>query len=140
MIDLENDVIDYVGNALRNEFDGIDVAGTYVQAPSTFPHVSIVESDNRVFDRMRTTTIENAASVMYEANIYSNKVSGKKQEAKAIANAMDAAFESIGFTRTLRNTIPNLADATIYRIVCRYEAIIGRGAEGKYLIYQSNYI
>lgn len=139
MIDLENDLIQYVGDALRSEFNGIEVAGTYVSAPSRFPFVSIIESDNRIFDRMRTVRIENAAIVMYECNIYSNKVSGKKQEAKAIANTLDEAFESAGFTRTMRNQVANLNDASIYRIVCRYEAVVAPSADGKFLVYQSNY-
>lgn len=140
MISIENDVINYVGNKVRAAHEGADVAGTYVNAPSTFPHVSIVEADNRVFDRMRTIKIENAAVSLIEINIYSNKASGKKQEAIAIANTVDEGMEEIGYTRTFRNPIPNLNDASIYRIVCRYEAIIGRGSDGKFLVYQSNYI
>lgn len=139
MIDLENDFINYIGNQIRAVHSDVEVSGTYVLAPSRFPFVSIIESDNRVFDRMRTVKIENAAIVMYEAQIYSNKASGKKQEAKAIANTLDAAFEAAGFTRTMRNQVPNLNDASIYRIVCRYEAIVAPTADGKFLVYQSNY-
>jgi len=126
VIDIENDVFDTVANALRAAYENIFVAGEYVPAPPKFPAVSIVEADNRIVERMRTLNIENAASVMYEANIYSNKVSGKKSEAKAIAATMDEAFAAIGFTRTMKNQVPNLNDATIYRIVCRYEAIVDK--------------
>lgn len=133
MIDLENDIYDYVAKALRAAHTGIDVAAEYVEMPAKFPHVSIVEADNRILERMRTNNIENAASVMYECNIYSNKASGKKSEAKAIANTLDDAMSGIGFTRTFREQIPNLRDATIYRIVCRYEAVIDKN----FVIYQS---
>lgn len=133
MIDLENDIFDYAAKALRAAHTGIDVAAEYVEMPAKFPHVSIVESDNRVLTRMRTNNIENAVSVMYEVNIYSNKASGKKSEAKAIANTLDDALSGIGFTRTFREQVPNLRDATIYRIVCRYEAVIDKN----FVIYQS---
>lgn len=126
MIDLENDVFDTVAKALRNAYAGIFVTGEYVPTPPKFPAVSIVEADNRVVERMRTLNIENAASVMFEVNIYSNKASGKKSEAKAIAATLDAEFAKIGFTRTMKNQVPNLNDATIYRIVCRYEAIVDK--------------
>lgn len=126
MIDLEADVFDTVATALRAAYAGIYVVGEYVPAPPRFPAVSIVEADNRVVENMRTTNIENAVSVMMEVNIYSNKASGKKSEAKAIAATLDEVFASIGFTRTLRNQVPNLNDATIYRIVCRYEAIVDK--------------
>lgn len=126
MIDLENDIYDYVAKALRAAHTGIDVKSEYVDTPAKFPHVSIVEADNRVLQRMRTDNLENAASVMYEVNIYSNKAGTRKSEAKAIANTADSIFAEIGFTRTFREQVPNLKDATIYRIVCRYEAVIDK--------------
>lgn len=133
MIDLENDIFSAVATELRAQFSGVQVYGEYVETPARFPAVTIVEADNRVLTRMRTENIENAASVMYEMNVYSNKASGKKAEAKAIVNAADEFFTSIGFTRTFREQIPNLKDATIYRIVCRYEAVIDKN----FVIYQS---
>ena len=133
MIDLESDIFSYVANALREEFPGVFVSGEYVETPARFPAVTIVEADNRVLTRMRTENIENAASSMFEINIYSNRASGKKAEAKAIANAADEKMASIGYTRTFREQIPNLKDATIYRIVCRYEAVIDKN----FMIYQS---
>ena len=133
MIDLENDIFDYAAKALRAAHTGIDVAAEYVEMPAKFPHVSIVEADNRILERMRTNNTENAVSVMYECNIYSNKASGKKSEAKAIANTLDDVLSGIGFTRTFREQVPNLRDATIYRIVCRYEAVIDKN----FVIYQS---
>lgn len=126
MIDLENDIYTAVATALRTAHSGIFVTSEYVNAPPSFPAVSIIENGNSVVQRYRTLNIENAVSVMYEVNVYSNKASGKKSEAKAIADTVDTAFASIGFTRTMRNQVTNLNDASIYRIVCRYEAIIDK--------------
>ena len=126
MIDLENDIFTAVATALRTAHSGVFVTGEYVEAPPSFPAVSIIENGNSVVQRYRTLNIENAVAVMYECNIYSNKASGKKSEAKAIAATLDTAFASIGFTRTMRNQVANVNDATIYRIVCRYEAIIDK--------------
>ena len=126
MIDIENDVFNTVATALKTTFPGIYCTSEYVPAPPSFPAVSIVEADNRVVENMRTRRIENASAVMYEVNVYSNKASGKKSEAKSIAAALDESFALMGFTRTLKNQVPNLNDATIYRIVCRYEAIVDK--------------
>ena len=133
MIDLENDIFSAVASVLRAAFPNIYVVGEYVPTPPRFPAVSIVEADNRVVTRMRTRNIENAVAVMYEVNIYSNKASGKKSEAKAIAATLDEKFAEIGFTRTMKEQVPNLNDATIYRIVCRYEAIVDKD----FWIYQN---
>jgi hypothetical protein len=125
MIDVENKVFDTVSKALRAAHgNALFVTGEYVQAPPKFPAVSLIESDNRVATRYRTLNVENAASVMYELNVYSNKTAGKKSEAKAIANTADEIMASLGFTRTMRNTVPNFNDASIYRIVCRYEGVV----------------
>ena len=124
MIDIESNVFTVVANALRTEFPGIFVVGEYIETPARFPCVTILEADNRVLERMRTNNIENAVTSMFEINIYSNKSAGKKTEAKAIAAVADETMTSIGYTRTFREQVPNLKDATIYRIVCRYQAVV----------------
>ena len=126
MIDIENDIFNDVAAVLRAAHEGIYVVGEYVETPARFPCVTIVEADNRVVQSMRTLNIENAILSMFEINIYSNKASGKKVEAKAIANTVDEFFASIGYTRIFRQQVPNLKDATIYRIVCRYEANVDK--------------
>lgn len=131
MIDIENDVFDFIAKSLRAQFPELTVISDFIIAPAQFPVVTLVEADNRILQRVRTENIENGVSVMYEMNIYSNKATGKKSEAKSIANAADALFTEIGFTRTFRQQIPNVKDATIYRIVCRYEAVIDKN----YMIY-----
>jgi len=133
VIDLENDIFSKVATTLREAFDGIAVYGEYIDVPAKFPCVTLVEADNRVNQSMRTINIENAVNVMYEMNVFSNKTSGKKAEAKAIATKADEVMETIGFTRTFREQIPNLNDATIYRMVCRYEAVIDKD----FWIYQN---
>ena len=139
MIDIENDVFTAVATALRTQYSGIHVAGENIAVPAKFPCVTIVESDNRVYQRMRTNTIENAAEVMYTVNVYSNKASGKKSEAKAIAATVDQIMELGGFTRTLKEQIPNERDSSIYRLVMRYEGIVGYGATSNtFLVYQNN--
>ena len=126
MIDIEFDIFDTVSKEIKAAHSNVLVISDYVAAPAKFPVVTLVESDNRILDRMRTNNIENAVTVMYEANVYSNLSVGKKSEAKDIANTVDAAFNGLGFTRTFRQQIPNVNDATIYRIVCRYEAVIDK--------------
>lgn len=126
MIDIENDVINTVSKALHAAYSKILVVGEYVQTPAEIPCVSIVEIDNRIVENMRTLTIENAASVTFEVNVYSNKVAGNKEEAKAITASVDSEFEKMGFTRTMKNQVANLNNSKIYRIVCRYSAIVDK--------------
>ena len=76
--------------------------------------------------RRTTKSIENHAQVLYEVNVYSNKTSGKKAECKAIIALIDSKMEALGFTRTLMNPVPNEEDATVYRMVARYRAIVSK--------------
>lgn len=124
MIDIESIVFNSVATKLRNAFQGITVKGEFQRFPEKFPFVTIEEKSNSVVRSMRTTDIENMVSVMYEINVYSNKEGSKKSEAKKIMAFADNCMAELGFTRTFMNPIPNLEDATIYRITARYEADI----------------
>lgn len=130
MIDIENEVFTQIATKLREEFNGISVYGEYTKAPAKFPAVSIEEKANTVYQRTQDSgNIENHASLMYEVNVYSNKKSGKKSECKDIFSVIDDEFSAMGFTRILKDTIPNLEDATIYRMIGRYTAIVSKENE-----------
>ncbi len=140
MINIENDVYTIVATALRNEFPGVFVSSEYVLSPASFPAVTLIESDNYVDKSMSTIRIEDAAVVMYSLSVYSNKTNGRKTEAKKISDFADEEMRKLGFTRMSRVQVPNLADATIYRLESRYEAVVGEGNQaGTYLIYQNTY-
>jgi len=125
LIDIENEVFSRIATRLRNEFDPISVYGEYVKSPASFPAVCIEEKANSVYQRTQdSANVENHALVMYEVNVYSNKQVGKKSECKAIFKVIDDEFKQMGFTRTLSESIPNLENATIYRMVGRYSAVV----------------
>lgn len=125
MIDIENSVFNYVTEPLRTEFPGISVYGEYVEVPSSFPSVSLVEDDNSEIGTNRTLgrLPEMAANLMYTANVYSNLATGKKTQAKAIMDAIDTRMHELGFERTMRSQLPNV-DRTIYRVTARYTKIM----------------
>ena len=127
MIDCENEVYTRIARVLRDKFPGINIAGEYVNAPSSFPHVSITQSDNSVVSEQMTGSAE-MAQVMFEINIYSNKADGRKTECKAIAKVIDDVMFRMNFKRMALTPIPNMEDATIYRIVDRYRTM----TDGKY--------
>lgn len=127
MIDCENEVYTRIARVLRDKFPGINIAGEYVNAPSSFPHVSITQSDNSVVSEQMTGSAE-MAQVMFEINIYSNKADGRKTECKSLAKVIDDVMFKMNFKRMALTPIPNMEDATIYRIVARYRAM----TDGKY--------
>ena len=127
MINVENEIFNIMANAVRVQYPDAYVVGEYVKSPSRFPCISIVEFDNSAYDKTQTSgSLENHADVTYEINIYSNKTSGKKSECKAIASLLDNEFATLGFSRTMLQPIPNMDDATIYRITGRYRGVVSK--------------
>ena len=127
MIEIESEVFDSIATAVRSGYPDACVVGEYVKSPSQFPCVSIVEIDNTAYDRTQSSgSLENHADVTYEVNIYSNKTSGKKSECKAIASLIDNEFATLGFSRTMLQPIPNVDDATIYRMTGRYRGVVSK--------------
>jgi len=128
VIDIENEVFNRIATRLREEFNPISVYGEYIKSPAVFPAVIIEERGNSAHERTQDSgSVENHARLMYEVNVYSNKQSGKKSECKSIFKVIDEEFASMGFTRTLKEPISNLEDATIYRMIGRYTAVVAVG-------------
>lgn len=123
MNNIEAKIFDPIATALRAEFDGIYVTGEYVDAPPSFPAVSIIESDNYMDEeRMSTHYDEEYSIVMYEVEVYTNLATGKKKQAKDILSFIDAILYDLNFTRLSTTPVPNMANTSIYRLVARYRA------------------
>ena len=122
---IENDVFTLVATKLRTEFgtDNIYITGEYNPTPPKFPCVYIHEADNfnAGYDGCNH---EHITGVMYEVEVYSNLTNGKKSQAKEIAYIADNELTRLGFQRRSMQQVPNMADATIYRLISRYTAAV----------------
>ena len=125
MIDIESQVFSRVATRVREQFPNIFMTGEYVYSPPSFPVVSLVEMDNSIrAETVDSGSNENHANVMYEVNVYSNRVSGKKSECKEIIALVDNEMVAMGFVRSTLTPVPNEYDSTIYRMVARYQATV----------------
>ena len=127
MIDIENELFNKVATAVREAYSDIFMSGEYVKVPPSFPCATLVEMDNSAYANTQTSENgENHASLMYEVNVYSNRTKGKKTECKQIIALIDKEMSALGFTRAMLNPIPNMDDATIYRMTARYRAVVSK--------------
>lgn len=132
MIDIENEVIDFVSERTRDEFPGVFVTSTAQAVPPQLPCVSVAESESIAYTPTQTAVCtENHAAVTYEVNVYSNKPNGAKQEAKKIAGFVDTLMcgkqgDGLGFRRMSKAEIPNLSDLSVFRMTLRYFGIVGK--------------
>lgn len=129
MIDIENEVYKNIINKLTTVFPKIYAYGEQQSSIAKFPCVIIEEADNYAYDKTQDScSLENHAVVMYEVNVYSNKSNGKKDECKQIQNIIDYQFERMGFTRISKIPMA-MNNATVYRIVSRYQAVVSKNKE-----------
>ena len=125
MIDIENLVCNKVFQAVNSAYPSAVCYSEYVEVPEAFPCVTLYEAENRSYRPSDDNQLsDHQCSVMYECNVYSDKQTGKKAEAKAIADIVDATMLSMKFSRNMRSQIPNI-DRTIYRVTMRFEAVVG---------------
>lgn len=130
MIDIESAVFNRVVTKVREVYPDIFMTGEYVNSPASFPAASLVEMDNATrIETIDSGFNENHANVMYEANVYSNKATGKKSECKAIIALIDEEMLAMGFSRSTLTPVPNENDSTIYRMVGRYRATVSSDHE-----------
>lgn len=125
MIDLVNEAFTNVATAVRDQHLGVFVTGEYTRTPSKFPAVTLDEISNVMVDRLEDSSHEeNYAGVTYRLQVFSNKQTGKKAEARAIFATADAEMRRMGFRRVTYTTTPEIYDSTIYNITATYEAVV----------------
>lgn len=137
MIDIENKVLSVVREAVLAQYPTASVYGEYVEVPASFPCITVTEDTNYTYVYTKDEQLaEHHAEVQYSVNVYSNKQTGAKLEAKAIMNLADNAMQSMKFWRTMSRQVPNV-DRTIYRLIARYRAVVGEPTEvGNDLVFQ----
>ena len=125
MIDKLNEIFTSVATSVRNKHTGTTVTGEYTRKPSKFPAVTLDEIQNVVVDRLEdSSNAESFAGVTYRLQVFSNKRTGKKAEAREIFATADAEMRRMGFRRVTYTTTPEIYDSTIYNITATYEAVI----------------
>lgn len=125
MIDVENAIFSRVATSFTAAYPGGSRYGEPVDTPAQLPCLTLVEIDNATYQRSQDTDLmEHHATATYEANAYSNKTSGAKQECKAIMALVDREMQQMGFTRLFCNQTKNM-DSKIYRMTARYRGVIG---------------
>lgn len=125
MLNFSNEVFTNVATDVREKHPGTTVIGENTRQPSKLPALTIDETENVVVDNLEDSSNEEKfAGVTYKVQAFSNKLNGKKTEARAIFATADAAMRRMGFCRKTYTTIPEIYESTIYQISATYEAVV----------------
>lgn len=127
MIDYENKIFGIIYQAVTNYNSDIYVTKDKSQEPESFPCVYVEETDSYTpaAYQMLSSREEVATRVVTTVEVYSNKSSGKRQEAKSILTVVDDTLRKNGFRRTVKNYLDLTDDnnTTIIRLLARYERL-----------------
>lgn len=125
MIDYLNEIFNTLAKAVREAHEGVTVTGEYTRQPSRFPTVTLDEIANVTASAtVDSSNEEKFAGLSYRLQVFSNKQSGKKAEARAIFATADKVMLALGFRRITYTTTPEIYESTIYSITASYEAIV----------------
>lgn len=126
MNDFLNEIFTLVAKKLRSAYADIFVSGEYTRQPSKFPAVTLDEIENiAVEELLDSSHQERYSALTYRLQVFSNRESGKKAEARKIFATADQEMRQLGFRRISYTTIPEIYESTIYSITATYEAIVG---------------
>ena len=125
MNDFLNEIFSTVASDVRAVHPGVTFTGEYTRRPSKFPAATLDEIENVTVDNLvDSSDDEKYSGLGYRLQVFSNKESGKKAEARAIFATADRKIRSLGFRRKTYTTTPEIYESTIYSITATYEAII----------------
>lgn len=126
MINVEDFLFNKIIECVELEFPQTIFFSDYVSDVPTFPCVMLQQINSQTYTRSQDSeNIENHEILQYQVDIFATGVN-KKQECREIAGLVDSVFLRYGFSRVLLRPIPNMLDINIYRIVARYDAIVGK--------------
>ena len=125
MIEISNEVFNAVAKDLRSAYSGIKVVGEYVATPTSFPTVTIDETEN-IPTHLDSGVRNKYAEVTYRVQVFSNKKNGKRAQAREILYRVDEVMQGLGFFTVTYTTTPAIYNSEIYCITVTYRAVVDR--------------
>nr|DAJ41583.1 MAG TPA: hypothetical protein [Caudoviricetes sp.] len=133
MIDAESTIFDRVADAFDEAYPNGSRYGEETTSPPRFPCLTLVQVDNFTYEpSLDAANKEHNAWLVFEANVYSNKTAGAKQECKDIMQLVDEQMQSLNFVRLFCTPSKN-ADKKYFRMTARYRAVISE----EYRLYRT---
>lgn len=133
MVDIEDIIINRIDTVLSNAGYKDILGSTYQDLPASFPWVFLEQADSYENDVYHKSSRENNYdTVVFEADIYSNKKAKSKSECKKILSLIDAEMVSLGFSRQVAQPMRPTSEMYKARLFARY---IGTVDSNKYIYH-----
>lgn len=120
MIDVFNALWRELKQAVQTEYPDLKIFPASTQSPAAFPCLTVEEYGNVPVHLDNGD--EMFSRISWRVQVFSNKQSGRRQEANAILNLVDQWLYAHNFTRRSRTEKPELYSSTICQMTATYDA------------------
>lgn len=125
MIDFSNEIFNGVSVHLRSLYPEIRLVGEYEATPSSFPTVTMDETQN-IPTHLDTARSNRYAEVVYRVQVFTNSKSGKRSQARSIYGIVDEKMQEMGFMAESYTTTPAIYNSEVYCITATYRGVVDR--------------
>ena len=114
-----------VANAVLAEYPDCRITNAFIYAPSVFPAVAIVLSDDGTkYETRDSSKIDKFRDITVTVDVYSNKAEGKKTEAETIAQIVIDTLYPLNFNMVSCRPASDINNASNYRITATFTATV----------------
>lgn len=125
MFDIQREIFTKVADAVLAVSPTCRITNAFVYAPSAFPCVAIVLSDDGMrYDMRDSSHSDNFRDITLTTDVYTNKVDGKKTQAEAIMQTIIDTLAPYNFTMVSCKPFSNINNATNYRLTATFTATV----------------
>ena len=130
MFDIEREIFTAAATAVLTVSPSCRITNAFIYAPAEYPAASIVMSDDGMTYKMRDSSkADNFRDITLTADVYTNKVDGKKTEAESIMQAIIDKLASLNFTMVSCKPNSNNNIASYYRLTATFTATVDKDGQ-----------
>ena len=127
MFEIQKEIFTKVANAVLDVYSTCRITNAFIYAPSAFPCVAIVLSDDGMrYDMRDSSHADNFRDITITTDVYTNKVDGKKTQAEAIMQIIIDTLAPYNFTMVSCKPYSDINNAQNYRITATFTATVDK--------------
>ena len=122
---IEQEIQTLVFNGVLADYENCVITNATIAAPSKFPCLGVVLSDNGTTQSMRDSSGEdNYHDITIRVDVWSNLTNGKQAEAEGIMNIVRGVVLPLNFRQVSCRPTSDINNATVYRLTAEFTATV----------------
>ena len=122
---IEQEIQTLVFNGVLADYENCIITNATIAAPSKFPCLGVVLSDNGTTQSMRDSSGEdNYHDITIRVDVWSNRTNGKQAEAEGIMNTVRGVVLPLNFRQVSCRPTSDINNATVYRLTAEFTATV----------------